>query len=362
MALISEAIKGGPQPEAQPAAMQPPYMPAQHHPKPAPLAQAPRAPPVAAQLPAGLNLGELDLTNTNSCISFIKATLNLHTETESGIVMELTESNVQASKLKRVFNNMTQLGFDMPSYTNKDNAMLTLAEKLAVRISSDFGRGPVRLRCSLSHLIAILWFLLLNFTIKIRERLSEKPRVWGGEYGLDSLQYYASMMMLLYTLLIGKGRFERLRRCMTLQSASCALPKLYESRELVYALVSLQCESFYIGVTNNMTRRTKEHSTCGAIDVPVTYQRLYSHISKIEVGSYFLIPLHYVRTNAFEEETKFIRHLNPQLNSKKVSRKRKRNLSRPVLAIWKKGLNDGGNCTQTDSWCPRIQCSQIWTE
>ena len=310
-------------------------MPVHRQAQPVPIAQAPA--PVAAQLPAGTNFDELDLTDTISCIAFVKATLNLHSETESGIVMELTEANVQAAKLKRVHNNMAQLGFEMPQYTNKDSAMLTIAEKLAVRISSDFGHGPVRLKCSLSHLISILWFLLLNFTVTIRERLCEKPRVWRGKYGLDALQYRASMLMLLYTLLIGKGRFERLRRCMTLQSTPRTLPELHESRELVYALVSLQCESFYVGVTNNMTRRTKEHSTCGAIDVPVTYQRLYSHISKIGIGSYFLIPLHYVRTNVLEEETKFIRHLNPQLNTNKVSRKRKRNLSRPVLAIMEKG-------------------------
>ena len=100
------------------------------------------------QPPAGPNYVELNFTNTNSCISFIKATLSLHTETESGIAMELTESSVQTSKLRRVYNNMSQLGFDMPQYTNEDAAMLTIAEKLAavrIDISAYFGHGQTGL-------------------------------------------------------------------------------------------------------------------------------------------------------------------------------------------------------------------------
>lgn len=110
---------------------------------------------------------------------------------------------------------------------------------------------------------------------------------------------------------------------MTLTNTSSEFPDLY----------SVECDSFYVGVTKNMTRRTKEHSICGAIDAPIAYQRLYSHIAKIGFGSYQLIPIHDVRTNALEEETKFIKHLNRQLNTNKVSRKRKCNSSSPVMAV-----------------------------
>ena len=59
-----------------------------------------------------------------------------------------------------------------------------------------------------------------------------------------------------------------------------------------------------------MAMRRREHMSNAAIDVLLRYEKLYAHMRKIGIASFFLIPVHTVRVDGHIEEARFIRILH----------------------------------------------------
>jgi hypothetical protein len=99
--------------------------------------------------------------------------------------------------------------------------------------------------------------------------------------------------------------FPRFRRHFAITRSR--FPKIGEERQVVYALVSPTSKRFFIGRTNNLSRRAGEHLKNGMNNA--RDEKLYISLRKHGVENFFIVPIHAVDVNPEEEEKRFIKKL-----------------------------------------------------
>ena len=110
--------------------------------------------------------------------------------------------------------------------------------------------------------------------------------------------------------------------------------------EVVYALLSIESELFYIGRTDNVQRRARDHYYAALKGDP---QKVYTHIRMKGISNYFLVPLHVIDPNvgdAIPTEGAFIKRLRPLLNTQHAKKRQKLRSRAPMKFRKKRKLSN----------------------
>ncbi len=173
-------------------------------------------------------------------------------------------------------------------------------------------------------------------TVLCKEMMSESPRRWSGPDGLNHVMFLGSCFMQLYMCIADEPYICRVARYREFES----IVRPDEHRNIIYCLMSLETRSFYVGRTNNMIRRYREHLTC-AVKSGDEHQKLYHFMDLVGRHNFILVQIRQEFVNIGLEEVFLIKRLSPRLNTAHAKR-RKRRRHRPVLHMRKKLRGDPG--------------------
>lgn len=247
--------------------------------------------------------------------------------------IEAVDELGEKDELSKVIGTLRGQGVAIPAFRTVEKSQGDLASFLAnelEQVSSSRKELTMRL---LALLRCCFEVLIRSMCATVKEALGDFPRVWIGDRGLFKKRKILAILFQMYMFVTDVPHLVRAATFVDLSAADFA--DSFSSTSTLYVLLSLKVKDMYVGKTNCLSRRDREHLTCLTADRYSKYSRLYAKLNKIGAHNFVMIQLHRVKTDVYAEEQQFIKMMRPSLNTAGVHNQRKCR-SRPPINIRRK--------------------------